>query len=138
MSRPGALRSALPAALALTLTGCGFLSNSNLPGTVIDGWRIGQPMDCPTGGRSECVDYIPAAIAGFDQRDPDHLPISSTVLYNRGDPLGNSLLQTCSGGCPVIAVFLLIDGSFRAIGVGTPGVSTEPMTFDYGPDLEQP
>jgi hypothetical protein len=42
--------------------------------------------------------------------------------------------MTCSGGCPVVAVIWLADGSLHAIGVGTPGVSTEPMTFDFGPE----
>jgi hypothetical protein len=32
-----------------------------------------------------------------------------------------------------VAVFTLADGSHKAIGVLYPGVSTQPMTFDYGP-----
>jgi hypothetical protein len=32
-----------------------------------------------------------------------------------------------------VAVFTLADGSHKAVGVLYPGVSTQPMTFDYGP-----
>ena len=123
--------------LAFVVAGCGLLSNGAPSGQVVDGWRIGQPFDCGFGAQRnpECDEFVPAAVARFDRRDPGHLPITSVVLYGRGDELGNTLLSTCSGGCPILAVFELIDGSFRAIGVGTPGVSTEPMTFDYGPEL---
>ena len=35
----------------------------------------------------------------------------------------------------MVAVFRLADGSIRAIGVGTPGIATEPITFDYGSEI---
>ena len=125
--------------LALIAAGCGLVSDGEVSGKVIDGWRVGQPFECGLGAERnpECDEFLPAAVAGFDRRDPGHLPITSVVLYGRGDSFGNTILGTCSGGCPILAVFELIDGSYSAIGVGTPGVATEPMKFDYGPELGQ-
>lgn len=132
MTRQGAL---VIAAVAVFVSGCGFVSGRPISGSTIDGWPIGQPLDCGVGRNRlpECDEFIPAAVVGFDRRDPGHVPIANTTLYGQGDGLGNTVLLTCSGGCPVIAVFQLVDGTVRAIGVGTPGVSTEAMTFDYGP-----
>ena len=103
-------------------------------GSVVDGWSIGDPVDCRQN--DECEDFIPAAVAGLDRRDPGHPAIVDVRLHQQGKP-GQPILQTCSGGCAVVAVFHLLDGSVRAIGVGTPGVSREPMTFDYGPGDER-
>ena len=46
---------------------------------------------------------------------------------------GSIRTDICSGGCPAVAVFQLTDGSIRAIGVGTPGVARNAMSFDWGP-----
>jgi hypothetical protein len=74
--------------VVIAFAGCGFLSSSVAPGSVIDGWRIGQPVDCgPDPKESECDEFIPAAVTGFDRRDPGRLPVTSVVLYGQGDPL---------------------------------------------------
>ena len=110
----------------LLFTGCAPRG----PGLVVDGWAIGDEVDCASD--LECRAFVPAATIGFDRRSPGHAPIMSVNLYQHGKP-GEPVLQVCSGGCPVVAVFRLFDGSIHAIGVGTPGIATEPMTFDYGP-----
>jgi hypothetical protein len=111
---------------ALAVSGCMLAPG----GSVVDGWSTGDPVDCTRN--DECDDFIPAATTGLDRRDPGHPAIIEVRLHLQGEP-GQPILETCSGGCPVVAVFQLIDGSVRAIGVGTPGVERKPMTFDYGP-----
>ena len=108
-------------------------SSTPLP-AIADGWEIGDRVDCSSN--PECDEFVPAAIAGFDRRDPGHLPIVSVALHHRGKP-GSMVLNVCSGGCPVVAVFRLADGSVRAIGVGTPGIETVPVIFDYGDERSQ-
>lgn len=97
---------------------------------VVDGWAIGDPVDCTAD--PECAAFVAAAMIGFDRRDPGHARIESVNLHHQGQP-GSPVLQECSGGCPVVAAFRLVDGSVRAVGVGTPGIMTEPIVFDYGP-----
>ena len=125
---------ALLATALLLLGGC-TPGLSVAPGSVVDGWRIGQPVTCTDfDSDSACAEYIPTAIAGLESRNPGHLPIAEIALYGHGDPFGNTVLMTCSGGCSILAVAVLVDGSVLAIAVGTPGVSTHPHTFDYGPE----
>jgi hypothetical protein len=97
---------------------------------VADGWEIGDPVDCTSN--PECDAFVSAATIGLDRRDPQHARIASVHLHLQGKP-GSPVLQVCSGGCSVVAVLRLADGSIRAIGVGTPGIMTEPIVFDYGP-----
>ena len=118
------------ALMSVAMSGCMMAPG----GSVIDGWSIGDPVDCARN--DECDDFIPAAITGLGRRDPGHPAIVEVKLHHQGKP-GQTILHTCSGGCPVVAVFQLIDGSLRAIGVGTPGVAREPMTFDYGPGQDR-
>lgn len=121
-----------PRLAALAILILGGLASACAPGplpAVADGWKIGDPVD--SRDNPECDEFVPAAIAGFDRRDPGHLPIISVALHQNGVP-GSKVLNICSGGCPVVAVFQLADGSVRAIGVGTPGIATEPMVFNWG------
>jgi len=71
-----------------------------------------------------CSALIPLAKIALDRRDPGHFPIVASEL--RALPITRSSVFYA-------AVFRLADGSTRAIGVGYPGVSTTPMTIDYGP-----
>lgn len=118
------------AVVGMLVAACG---SAPLP-AMADGWEIGDRVDCRDN--PECDEFVPAAIAGFDRRDPGHLPIISVALHQRGEP-GSMILNICSGGCPVVAVFRLADGSVRAIGVGTPGIATEPIIFEYGDERSQ-
>lgn len=120
------------AMIRVALLVVGFTSGCMLSpiGPTVDGWAIGDPVDCTR--HEECDEFITAAINAFDRRDPGHRPIAEVRLHDQGRP-GAPILHTCSGGCAVVAVFRLVDGSVRAIGVATPGIETTPMTFDYGP-----
>jgi len=105
------------------------------PNQVVDGWPIGERLDCG----AECETYLTVAEAGLDRRDPGHAPIVDVALHRQGTyelEGGGSYLPVCSGGsCPSVAVFRLSDGSIRAIGVGSPGISTEVRASDWGPAL---
>ena len=106
------------------------------PGSVIDGFGIGEQHDCPPDADpgAECLTYVEVATTGLDERDPAHMPVVRVTLHYQlflWDD-GSLSTATCSGGCMDVAVFYLVDGSLRAIAVGTPGVSTEAMTIPYG------
>ena len=48
-----------------------------------------------------------------------------------GDASGGRVIH--SGACCRVALFELADGSVKAIGVGTVGISPGIQAFDYGP-----
>jgi hypothetical protein len=127
------VRVALVGAVLAATAACGPTAS----GTVIDGFAIGAQSECSERNEyeaAECRTYIPLATAALDRRDPGHAPIISVTLHEQlylGED-GVPRLAVCSGGCMDVAVFRLLDGSVRAIAVGTPGVSTEAMTVDYG------
>lgn len=114
------------------LSACGPAS----PDRVVDGWPIGERVDCSS---VDCASYLSVAAAGLDRRDLGHVPIADSTLHRQGTyelENGGSYLAVCSGGsCPLVAVFTLSDGSNRAIGVGSPGISTELRVADWGPAL---
>jgi hypothetical protein len=127
------VRVALVGAMVAAVAAC----RPTASGAVIDGFAIGAQSECSERSEyeaAECRTYIPLATAALDRRDPGHAPIVSVTLHEQlypGDD-GVPRLAVCSGGCMNVAVFRLLDGSVRAIAVGTPGVSTEAMTVDYG------
>lgn len=102
---------------------------------VVDGWPVGEPFACRIAD-GECRFYIPLARAALDHRDPEHAPIVETTMhrqaaYRQDD--GSLRNPMCLGGCDVIVLFQLGDGSYKAIGAGSIGVSREVTTRDYGP-----
>ena len=103
---------------------------------VVDGWPIGERLECST---AECESYLPVAEAGLRRRDFGHAEIVDSALHKQGTyelENGDSYLPVCSGGsCPAVAVFTLSDGSTRAIGVGSPGIGTDVMVSNWGPAL---
>ena len=118
------------AAIALVVLGCGAMG----PSMVVDGWPVGEPFQCRIDG--ECEFYVPVATTALDDRDPGHAPIVNVTMnlqsaYRQED--GDFRQPICSGGCFVIVLFQLADGSVKAIGAGTIGISREVTTRDYGP-----
>ena len=118
---------ALVAGLAIILAGCASASDK-----VVDGWGIGPPFTCPfVDPDRPCAALLPLAVEALERRDPGHLPIVSAELREEGpDATGNLVVRSTAFE---VALFRLADGSMRAIGVGYPGVATEPMALDYGP-----
>ena len=106
-------------------------------GSTVDGWQIGsQSPSCQDRtvtqanvvvARGRCSALLPAADLALDAGYAGHAPVLTATLHHRGDPaVGDGALQ-------YVAVFRLMDGSIRAIGVGWIGVSTEPSTAWSGP-----
>ena len=109
-----------------------------------DGWTAGDLDTCPEPNfdpqkgeeqpslwdcEATLAQWLTAARAAFDQRDPDHAPIRRVTLhYNASN---KKFLST-----PLeVAVFELADGTVRAIGVGHFGVDFAHIsTGDFGPD----
>ena len=125
-----ALRRALLGAIAVLALGCGPVG----PSMVVDGWPVGEPFQCRID--DECAFYVPLATNALDHRDPGHAPIVNVTMhqqsaYRQGD--GDFRYPMCSGGCDIIVLFHLGDGSVRAIGAGSIGVSREVTTRNYGP-----
>jgi hypothetical protein len=77
--------------------------------------------------RGRCEDLVAAAARALDERDPGHPPVMGMQLHER------RRAPTTIGGLQYVAVYVLADGSVRAIGVGWPGVATTPYTIENGP-----
>jgi hypothetical protein len=117
------------AAAAWALSACGG------QGSIVDGWGIGAPYTCGANTDPDpecpCAALLPLAGHALDRRDPGHAPVVEAQLHEEGpDAAGSPVIRSSPF---LVAVFRLADGSTRAIGVGYPGVSTEPMALDYGP-----
>jgi hypothetical protein len=111
------------------VTGC-----SRVGDPVVDGWAIGPEQWCAT--TTNCPALLDTARAGLDRRDPRHADVLRVTLHDEGATFeadGDQILHTRSGSCCSVARFELADGSIRAIGVGYPGISQEPIAVDYGP-----
>ena len=127
---PSRLDGRLPFGLALVLlAGVAVWAMDSSYFGVVDGWPIGNEVNCSLEQR--CDELLTAARTGLASRNPGHAEVVKQTLHEEGTH-GN-VLTTRSGGCCWVARFRLADGSVRAIGVGYPGISTEPATVDYGP-----
>jgi hypothetical protein len=118
--------------LAIAVAACGLETNNG----VIDGWLVGPSTACQDRvvsannvevARGRCADLVAAAATALDHRDPGHAAVVAMQLHKREWP------PNTGGGLQYVAVYLLADGSVRAIGVGWPGVATTPYTMEYGP-----
>ena len=101
---------------------------------VVDGWPIGDPYVCSD---PQCGPYLELATEGLAARNPGHPEIVEVTLHRHGVILGEDgqPLRYLSDR-PSIAVFRLVDGSVRAIGVGHVGIAWgKPSVFDWGPAL---
>ena len=112
--------------LAIVVAACAQRPRSD---PVIDTWPVGGPATC----EERCLPAIEAATDALAAREPGHPGITGVTLHAFGqqvDAEGRILIRSGSGTIWV-AVFELEDGSVRAIGVGYPGVSREPVAFDH-------
>jgi hypothetical protein len=123
--RPGLVATV---ALGLVLCGCGVT-----PDPLIDTWPVGASAACPDTQRCEAL--VAAGLAGLDARDPGHAAVVATELRDEGvilDPsTGHQILMARSGGCCAVLLVRLADGTTRAIGVGYPGISREPVAIPW-------
>ena len=114
-------------ALGVAMLACGRLVSD----PVIDSWPIGAPTtDCVRGS---CEVMIDAAGARLDIRNRGHADVVKVTIYEIGrfvNDQGQVVLTTTSGGPTRVVVFELADGSRRAIGVGYPGISKDPVGMD--------
>jgi hypothetical protein len=114
------------------VAGCSLLpAPAGTADRVVDTWPIGAPLACDAGDR--CPELVRAGLAGLAARDGAADVVSSS-LHREGslvDPVtGDQILSTRSGGAISVLLVRLADGTERAIGVGFPGVSREPVVFD--------
>ena len=117
--------------VALALAACGPLG----PNAVVDGWPVGNEYVC---SESRCAPVIDFAIDGLAIRDPGHAPIVSATLHELGELIGldgRPELLVFSGGPPSVVLFLLADGSHRAIGVRA-GIGGLVGSTAWGPELD--
>jgi hypothetical protein len=124
---------------------------------VIDTWPVGVAVGCNgpvTGGSfvpatppdvneqdadvrvmADCPELVGTALRGLGARDQGHAAVASVAIHREGtiiDPAtGDRILFARSGSCCYVLVADLEDGSRHAIGVGYPGISTEPIAVDW-------
>ena len=98
------------AALALMLAGC---AGPVGPGSVIDGYKIGDPNDCTFAADPVCDDaFIVAIDTATGKRGVDPNVIGDHRFFSEYIPPGYVL-----SGSTFIVVFDLVDGSQMAVGV---------------------
>jgi hypothetical protein len=94
------------------------------PQTWIDGYPIGDAIDCSDG---QCARFTDFAAQTLDRARPGHPVIVSVQVYLpdfRG-PDGELLLAARSGGSDHVVVLTLADGTVEALYVGC-GVGIDP------------
>lgn len=113
--RPGGVAK-LALVLALALAGCssGLTASGALPsGTVIDGYTIGNPLDCPAHGNATCDEFLQIATdTATGKRGVAAAAIVDHRFYSEFIPPG-----AATSGAAGIVVFDLADGSQVAVGV---------------------
>lgn len=102
----------------------------------VDGWSIGEAAACaPADAR--CQQMIEVATKRLDERDSGHPPVASVTVHEEGmypNEDGSMGLVLRSGGPPTIILFVLADGTRRAIGVKYVLNADVPTAFDHGPE----
>ena len=123
------LRASAGLLASLVLAACNLLA---VPGQV-DGWSIGEVEVC-TLTDARCQKMIEVATNRLDERDSGHPPIASVTVHEEGmypnDEGGGEGFIIRSGGPPTVIVFVLEDGSRRAIGVKYVLSNEVPTTYD--------
>ena len=146
----------LLALVGLIVTACGARGEATAD-PVIDTWPVGVALGCngpvadgsfvpatPPDVREEdadvrvmaaCAELVLTALRGLDARDQGHAAVTSVAIHREGtktDPAtGDHIIFTRSGNCCYVLVADLEDGSRHAIGVGYPGISTEPIAAEW-------
>jgi len=136
-------RSPLVALLLLAaLAACNGGVTSVGPNTVVNGWSIGDLGSC--GQPAACAELIDAASAGLDVREPGHPAVVTATYHGEGlypnlDGDLGQIFRSGMGGLNGVVLFLLADGTYRAIGVRRlpPHLGERPITFDYGPERRE-
>ena len=122
--------------LALVVAGCGLLQLGEHG--QVDGWAIGKEMPCaPENAR--CQKMIEVATKRLGERDPSHAAIVEVSVHEEGlypNDDGNMGPVYRSGGFPSVVVFVLADGSRRAIGVKYVLNDDIPTAYDHGPERQ--
>jgi hypothetical protein len=102
----------------------------------IDGWAIAEEEPCAPND-AQCLEMIEVATKRLDGRDAGHAPIVKVSVHAEGlypDDDGDMGQLFRSGGFPTVIVFVLADGSRRAIGVKYVLNDEVPTTYDHGPE----
>ena len=106
----------------------------------VDGWSIGEEMACAPAD-AQCQKMIEAATERLDGRDPGHAAVVRVSVHAEGmypnEPGPGMGMIIRSGGFPTIIVFVLADGTRRAIGVKYVLRDDFPTTYDRGPERRQ-
>jgi hypothetical protein len=127
------VRASLHSSLITVLAIAGLFAACTNAAGPMDGWWLGERFDC---SNVSCARSFTVAAAALDRRHPGHAPIVESAL--RGQPKSEPDHQpghpNGCGGCGLVVVFTLSDGSTRAIGIGTSGAG-DPVAFDWGPAL---
>lgn len=97
---------------------------------LLDTWPVGTTYECkdadsPVAGW--CEGLLDAGLKGLDDREPGHPALVSTEFHMMGMKIdaksGKVGYFINSGPCCSVLVITLVDGTRRAIGVGSPGGS---------------
>ena len=102
----------------------------------VDGWSIAEQMPCAPPD-SRCQKMIEVATKRLDDRDSLHAPVVQVSVHAEGmypNDDGSMGLVLRSGGPPTIIVFVLDDGTRRAIGVKYVLNDEIPTAYDHGPE----
>jgi hypothetical protein len=102
----------------------------------VDGWSIAEQLPCAATD-ARCQRMIEVATERLNERDPAHPPVAQVSVHAEGmypndDGSMGSVIR--SGGPPTIIVFVLTDGTSRAIGVKYVLNDDLPTAFDRGPE----
>ena len=105
----------------------------------VDGWSIGEQLACAATD-ARCQQMIEVATKRLDERDSLHPPVAQVSVHAEGMyPNDDGSMGTVirSGGPPMIVVFVLVDGTRRAIGAKYVLNDDVPTAFDHGPERRQ-
>lgn len=128
-------RAVLALLIVVALAGCRQIG----PNSRVDGWSLGEAATCGVG-HDDCAEMIEVATEVLAGRDRGHALILEATVYTEGlYPNDAGVLAPIwrSGGFPSVVLFLLADGSHRAIGVKYVLNDDRPIAFEHGPERRE-